>query len=54
MTRHIITALIFVVAITFYIIGAVIPGTAFLILGGLAELMFWFRVIKSDKSNSVK
>ncbi len=54
MKRHFVTALIFIAAITFYFIGAVVPGTAFLVVGGLTELIFWWRVISSGKPNSIR
>ena len=31
-------------AIACYALGAAGPGTAFLVLGGIAELIFWFRL----------
>jgi len=50
MKRHVITILFLVVAIACYAIGAAGPGTAFLVAGGIAELAFWFRIFKRDKS----
>lgn len=44
MKRHLITALLLLVAVIFYSIGAAGLGVAFLVLGGVAELGFWLRL----------
>lgn len=44
MKRHIVTAIIFILAIVFYSLGAARPATALLALGVVAELVFWYRV----------
>jgi hypothetical protein len=47
--KHIITFLFLIIAIVFYSLGAVGPGTAFLVIGALAELTFWFRIFRKDR-----
>lgn len=44
MRKHIVTALLFVIGIAFYALGAAGPGTVFLVLGALVELAFWYRI----------
>lgn len=50
MKKHIITALFLLIAIVFYALGAVGPGTAFLVIGALAEGAFWFRIFRKDRT----
>lgn len=49
MKRHFVTFLFLLLAIVFYSLGAVGPGTALLVLGGLAEITFWIRLFGKDK-----
>ena len=49
MKRHFVTFLFLLLAIGFYALGAAGPGTIFLILGALAELTFWLRLIGGRK-----
>jgi hypothetical protein len=49
MRKHIITFLFLVIAIVFYARGAIGPGTAFLVIGALAEGMFWFRLLRKNR-----
>lgn len=49
MSRHVITFLLLILAITFYGFGAAGPGTVFLILGVLSESAFWYRVFTARK-----
>lgn len=49
MKRHLVTVLFLALAITFYSLGAVGPGTALLVLGVLAEGIFWFRLFGGRK-----
>jgi len=49
MKRHVITILFLVVAIVFYSLGAVGPGTAFLVVGAIAEGGFWYRIFRKDR-----
>ncbi len=51
MKRHVITILFLVVAIACYAIGAAGPGTAFLIVGGIAELTFWLQFSNAINRN---
>lgn len=49
MKKHIITFLFLAIAIVFYSLGAVGPGSVFLVIGALAEGTFWFRIFKKDR-----
>jgi len=49
MKRHLITFLFLVLAIALYAAGAAGPATFLLILGVLAEAVFWLRVSGKDK-----
>lgn len=49
MKRHIVTLLLLLLAIFFYSLGAVRPGMMFLLLGGIAELIVWFRIFGRKK-----
>ncbi len=49
MKRHFVTFLFLLLAVVFYSLGAVGPGTLLLILGGLAEITFWIRLFGKDK-----
>ena len=51
MKRHFITILFLALALVLYGIGAAGPATGLLILGGLAELVFWFRLFGGRKKN---
>jgi uncharacterized membrane protein YczE len=44
MKRHIVTFLFLILAIVFYAMGAIGPGTIFIVLGIMAEATFWFRI----------
>ena len=54
MKSHFITILFLALAIVLYALGAVVPGTFLLVLGMLAEAVFWFRIVgrrrKSQKN----
>ncbi len=50
MKKHIITLLFLAIAIVFYSLGAVGPGTAFLIIGAIAEGTFWYRIFRKDRT----
>jgi len=43
--KHIVTCLLLIMAIVFYLLGAVGPGTAFLVIGALLEGAFWYRIL---------
>ncbi|RLA29198.1 MAG: hypothetical protein DRQ63_01510 [Gammaproteobacteria bacterium] len=49
MKRHLITFLFLVLAIALYSAGAAGPATFLLILGVVAEAVFWLRVSGKDK-----
>ena len=51
MRRHLVTIAFFVLAIVCYGLGAVGPGMLFLVLGGVAELVFWFRVFGNRREH---
>ena len=44
--RSLLTALILAAAIACYFAGMVVPATGLLILGGVLELLFWFRLFR--------
>jgi hypothetical protein len=54
MKRHLVTFLFLVLAIALYAAGAAGPATFLLILGGIAEAMFWLRVSGKDKQFNKK
>jgi len=47
--RHIVTLVLLLLAIFFYSIGAARPGMAFLLMGGIAEMIVWFRIFGRKK-----
>ena len=49
MKRHLITFLFLVLAIALYAAGAAGPATILLILGVVAEAVFWLRLTGKDK-----
>ena len=49
MKKHIISALLLIVAVLFYALGAAGPATVFLVLGAVAELSFWYRLFGPKK-----
>lgn len=49
MKRHLITFLFLVLAIALYAAGAAGPATFLLILGVVAEAVFWLRLAGKDK-----
>lgn len=49
MKRHLITFLFLVLAIALYAAGAAGPATFLLILGVVAEAVFWLRIFGKDK-----
>jgi hypothetical protein len=49
MKRHLVTFLFLVIAIAFYSMGAVGPGTLLLFLGVIAEGVFWYRLFGRRK-----
>ena len=50
MKKHIVTGLFLVVALIFYGLGAVGPGTAFLVIGAIAEGVFWLRIFRRNRT----
>jgi len=44
MKRHLVTFLFLLLAIVCYALGAAGPGTAMLVIGVIAEAIFWFRL----------
>ena len=48
--KHVATFLFLVVAIIFYSLGAVGPGTVFLIVGAIAEGIFWYRIVRRKQN----
>ena len=50
MKQHIITFLFLGLAILFYGLGAAGPATGLLLLGVLAEGVFWFRLFVNRKT----
>jgi hypothetical protein len=49
MKRHTVTFIFLLLALALYAVGAAVPATALLVLGGVAELMFWSRLFSSKK-----
>ena len=49
MNKRLITLLFFVLAVVLYFIGMALPATIFLLLGVMAEMVFWVRLFKSGK-----
>ena len=45
MRRHLVTVAFLCLAIACYALGAVGPGIALMVLGGVAELVFWIRLL---------
>jgi hypothetical protein len=48
--KHIVTFLLLTMAIVFYALGAVGPGTAFLVIGALLEGAFWYRILRRKRT----
>ncbi len=46
MQRHLITLLCLAIAIALYVAGATLAATGLLILGMLAECIFWLRLFR--------
>lgn len=47
--KHLLTFLFLLLAVFLYARGAAGPATGFLLLGGLAEIVFWFRILRLGK-----
>jgi len=52
MNKRLITLLFFIVAVVLYFTGMVLAAGSFLILGMLAEMVFWVRLFRSGKHRS--
>ncbi|NNC97471.1 MAG: hypothetical protein HKN88_05305 [Gammaproteobacteria bacterium] len=57
MSRHMITIAVLIIAILLYAFGFAMQATILIVLGCVAELIFWIRVIRAmwntkSKSNS--
>jgi len=50
MNKRLITPLIFVLAAVLYFIGFVFTATISLVLGLIAEMVFWVRFFRRNKS----
>jgi hypothetical protein len=48
--KHIVTFLFLAMAIVFYALGAVGPGTVFLVIGALLEGAFWYRILPRKRT----
>lgn len=49
MNPHLITFLFLLLAIALYFVGMAMPATFFLLLGGIAELVFWVRLVNGGR-----
>jgi hypothetical protein len=49
MRKHAITILFLILAVCLYAVGAALPATGIIILGLLAEAIFWFRALGRGK-----
>ena len=49
MRKHLVTFLFLVLAVALYAVGAAGPATGLLLLGVLAEAVFWFRIVRSQR-----
>jgi hypothetical protein len=52
MKRHLYTLMFLLVAIALYIVGLVLPASFFLLLGVLAESVFWVRLLNPGRRKS--
>ena len=52
MSPHIITLLFLLLALVLYYVGMSLPATIFLVLGGIAEIVFWVRLFRGDNRDS--
>ncbi len=48
MNKRIVSLLIFVLAVSFYLVGMALAATIFLAMGVIAELGFWVRLFRTD------
>jgi len=46
MKQHMLTFLLLMIAFVFYFVGFALPAGVFLLMGFLAELFFWFRLLR--------
>ena len=51
MKQHLITVSFLILAIVCYAFGAAGPGTLLLVLGILAEGVFWFRIVRGRRKS---
>jgi len=49
MRKHTITILFLCLALGLYAVGAAVPATILIFLGGIAELAFWLRIFSAKK-----
>ena len=49
MKRHVITLTFLALALVLYTLGAAGPATGLLVLGVLAEGVFWFRLVRGGR-----
>ena len=47
MRKHLYTLLFLLLAIVLYVLGMALPATILLLLGMLAEAVFWVRLFKT-------
>ena len=52
MNTHLITFLFLLLAPALYFAGMALPATIFLVLGGIAEMVFWVRLFRGDNRDS--
>jgi len=52
MNQHLITLLFLLLALALYFAGMALPAMIFLLLGGLAEMVFWVRVFRGSNRKS--
>lgn len=48
MNKRIVSLLIFVLAVSFYLVGMALAATIFLAMGVITELGFWVRLFRTD------
>jgi len=52
MNKHLITFLFLIIAIAFYFVGMAIPAAIFILLGAVAEMVVWVRILRPGRGKT--
>ncbi len=54
MKRHLLTIACLLLALLFYVLGFSLPANALIVAGVVAEIVFWFRLVRGERQEGTR